>query len=376
MKIVQGVTYVSKDGAYGGPVAVAAAQCASLARRGHEVHLVAGWDGEVEFEVPGVSVHLTRVKSLLGPLPFVSKWSPSLMGAARAVMEGADVSHVHFGRDLVSATVSREALRQEVPLVVQTHGMVKQDGRITPRLFDGAFTGRPLARADTALALTESERVALTDQKVAGGRVLVVDNGLEVSGRPRLLRQGGTKQVLFLARLHPRKRPATFVEMAAILLNRGLDLRFSIVGPDEGALSDTIAAINASGWATRISVESAIEPGTSVQRLADADVFVLPSFAEVVPMTILEAASAGTPIVMTSDNGLAEPFASARAALTCSGTAEQLAACVESIVGDPALAETLSSNAHELLRLRFGIDAVAVTLEAAYASAVTRHARN
>jgi hypothetical protein len=63
MRILHVVTLVSADGAYGGPVAVAVAQTQALAELGHDVTLLAGWDGRAKLSAPKVDVQLLRARA-------------------------------------------------------------------------------------------------------------------------------------------------------------------------------------------------------------------------------------------------------------------------------------------------------------------------
>ena len=67
----------------------------------------------------------------------------------------------------------------------------------------------------------------------------------------------GRPEVLFAARMHPRKRPVAFVEMAKKLLDAGVDARFTLVGHDEGEGPALRAALKGD---PRITWEGALTP--------------------------------------------------------------------------------------------------------------------
>ncbi len=80
MKILLTVTYISTDGAFGGPVSVAMSQAAAMTRAGHDVTLVAGWDSRAAVHLPGVEVVLLPSRKLFGAgfvltrTPRLSRW--------------------------------------------------------------------------------------------------------------------------------------------------------------------------------------------------------------------------------------------------------------------------------------------------------------
>src|SRR6478735_802081 len=100
MRIAHVVTYVSADGAFGGPVAVAIAQAEELARRGNDVHFLAGWDGVATLQIPGVDVRLFATKHRAPGLSGLS--APGLRRFLGRHRDSFDVVHVHLGRDLVT----------------------------------------------------------------------------------------------------------------------------------------------------------------------------------------------------------------------------------------------------------------------------------
>jgi hypothetical protein len=98
VRIAHVLTYVSADGAYGGPLAVLVAQCRELAARGHTVEVFAGWDGVATLEIPGVTVHLFPVVRAV-PMGFSGLVSPALFRAVTTRLREFDVLHVHLSRD-------------------------------------------------------------------------------------------------------------------------------------------------------------------------------------------------------------------------------------------------------------------------------------
>ena len=139
--------------------------------------------------------------------------------------------------------------------------------------------------------------------EVAGRRLRLVPLGNGVPEYPAAAQGPGPPEVLFAARMHPRKRPIAFVEMAKALLNAGIDARFTLMGPDEGEGAALRKALKGD---SRISWEGALPPGDVPRRMASASLYVLPSVREPYPMSVLEAMSVGLPVVVSSDCGLAQ----------------------------------------------------------------------
>jgi glycosyltransferase involved in cell wall biosynthesis len=368
VRIAHVLTYVSADGAYGGPLAVLVAQCRELAARGHTVEVFAGWDGVATLEIPGVTVHLFPVVRAV-PMGFSGLVSPALFRAVTTRLREFDVLHVHLSRDLVAApTTLATLLRKRHPRVyLQTHGMIKPDARPKAKVFDLAI--RPILRRSTSVfALTgaDAARVAA----VAGKRVSIVElpNGVPAQEiRPGLGADDRSRpDVLFLARLQPRKRVHLFAEAAALLLAQGREARFSIVGPDEGDLPELRRFIDSRGLADSIVYEGAIPPGTAPGRLGEADVYVLPSLNEPFPMTVLEAMSVGVPTVLSSTCFIADRLREHDAAVLFDGGAAELADAIAGLLDDPDGRRALGERARRTVERHFSVGAVVDSLEHYY----------
>jgi len=365
MRIVQCVTLASSDGAFGGPLSVAMQQCRELARLGHHVTLLAGWDGELQLEVPGTRVILARARRIAGA-GFSGIYAPQLSRWLRRNRASVDIVHVHLGRHLVDLTVAKTAQDLGLPVVVQTHGMVMPDSRPAVSLLDGVFTRRVLRRAEAVLTLSEEETAGVRQVQPAA-TIRPVQNGVAPVERERKSAVGD-HEVLFLSRLHPRKRVMAFAEASLQIVTRHPSARFSVVGPDEGDL-DQLNKFMARHSELPMRYEGSVPPGEGSRRIAEADVFVLPSVGEVFPMALLEALAAGTPVVMNADCAIAPALERTGAALVTDGTPGALASAVARLLEDPSLRASMQAAGRKMVEGEFGSRAVALDLENLYQSA-------
>lgn len=133
MKIAHFVTYISPDGAYGGPTRVALGQAAGLVRAGHEVAVYAAAPipkPKTQIDDSGVAVHLFPAVWIPKRLGYASMRAPSMLQRLRDICGYIDVAHVHLARDLVTLPAARFLQRRGIPIVVQTHGMVDESDRL------------------------------------------------------------------------------------------------------------------------------------------------------------------------------------------------------------------------------------------------------
>jgi glycosyltransferase involved in cell wall biosynthesis len=366
VKIAQVVTYISSDAAFGGPVSVAVAQAVELARQGHDVELLAGWDGSATVEAPGVNVKLFRTRTVL-PAGFSGMIAPGLLSYVRANYKLFDAFHIHLARDLITLPVARFLSLRGAIYAVQPHGMIMPDGRLRARLFDAAAVRRVLRDAVSVIAYkgVDDEALALLSRGTASVELLV--NGVEAA--PNGGRLPVSNEVLFMARLHPRKRVMAFADMARILRLRGAVCRFVVVGPDEGDLAELQAFINVHDLGQLLTYEGPIPYSEVRNRLRGSAAYVLPSVNEPFPVTVLEAMAVGTPCIITESCGLAPYFHIDSAGLVTDGTPEGMADAVQRLVGDFEFREMTVVNAQESIKNRFSIQAVGDKLLALYSGA-------
>jgi len=371
LKIVHVVTYISEDGAFGGPVTVASEQARALAAAGHDVTILAGAPAARSYDENGVSYRLFKARPVLPRSGFALVAAPNLWRAAFRARKSWDVAHMHLARDLVMLPTARVFRAFGVPMVTQTHGMVRARSDWTARILDAVFTRPILHKSAQVFALTDDEVEQL--RKVAPrSNVSRIKNGVRVEASPVEDRK---ERVLFLARLHSRKRPQSFVEMAQILAPKFPRHEFVLAGADEGELVAVKAAIAASGLDAQISWVGAVPPSEVGQLMASAAVYVLPSVNEVFPMTILEAFQAETPVVTTSSLGMADLCEKFEAALITDGSPRGLAIAVERLLVDADLRVRLKAGGLRLVRDELNITAVARQLADAYRAAQSRDIR-
>lgn len=364
MRIVHVVTYVSRDGSFGGPTAVALAQLSSLAKQGHEVELVSAWDGHEVLEVPGVKVNLFKARKLWPG--FTGIIAPSLILYLIKSLDRETAFHIHLGRDLVTLGAATIGLLKSISYVVQTHGMVMPSTKKLTKILDQILTRRVLTSANKVLVLTKVEERGVSQVKRSCDGIVQIPNGISTMDTTEIVRDERT--ILFLARLHPRKRVLAFVEMCSLLANEGVAFQAYVIGPDEGDLEPLQRAIKRMNLSDYVIYEGSIRQGSSIERLAQAGIFVLPSFGEVFPMTVLESLAAKTPVVTTSQSGLASQLSFLKAAIITDGSPQELMASVKEILNNRDKRDMLVLNGVKAIENEFSIATITQKLEVIYSN--------
>jgi glycosyltransferase involved in cell wall biosynthesis len=357
-------------------VRVATNQVRALRERGHDAVLVAAASGfeRLPTEYDGVPVRTFPAVRVVPGTGFAGIASPAMLRWVRASAGRFDLAHVHLARDLVTLLAARAWCSARKPFVTQTHGMLMPSRNPLAPLVDRLLTRRLVADASASFALTAAEEAGLRAQFPGTVSLERLVNGVPSTPAVRTDEQGDSlPEVLFLARLHARKRPLAFVRAAAVLAPRFPGVRFTLVGPDEGegrGVADAVSRLPPE-IRCRVAWEGALPPEETLARLGAADVYVLPSVDEPFPMSVLEAMSAGTPVVVTRTCGLAPAVAAARAGVVVEEDGNDLPVALGRLLEDAPLRAALGQNGRALVEQTFSVGSVAALLEEHYARIVT-----
>lgn len=167
--------------------------------------------------------------------------------------------------------------------------------------------------------------------------------------------------ILTVGRLSTEKGHNVLLDALAAMRAAGSDATVELVGDGEHR-----AGIEA--HARRLGVTGAVRflgelpPHEVAERLRTADVFCLPSFAEGLPVSIMEAMATGTPVVTTYVSGIPELAVAGETAMVVpAGNATELAYALAAVLADDALRHRLTAHALDRVRANHDLhDNVAV----------------
>lgn len=369
MKILQVVTLMSPDAAFGGPLRVALNQSKALQNNGHDVTVAAGSRG---YEVAptheqGIPLMLFPARTLIPKIGYAGMGAPSMLIWLRNHIHDYDVVHIHLARDLVTLPVAKLARSMGVPFVAQTHGMIDATDKLLAGPLDAFFTVPALRGAGTVFYLNGQERADLETVAGTGLSLHELTNGIpESDDGDALALDERSPDVLYLARLQARKRPQVFVEAAKALLDNGSSARFSLVGPDEGEGSSVLEMIQSSGHRNSIHYEGSLPFDKTAERYRKSSVYVLPAIDEPFGMSVLEAMSAGLPVIVTDSCGLAPLIEEERCGVVVDSSAASLAKGIGWLLDNPTQAKAIGARGRAAARNRVGMSTVIEALEARY----------
>jgi glycosyltransferase involved in cell wall biosynthesis len=205
------------------------------------------------------------------------------------------------------------------------------------------------------IAVSEATAASLRRQRYPADRIIVVHNGIDVEAAdPVRLVDGPT--ILEVARLADVKGQQTLLHAVA-----GLAATVVLVGRDleqAGAYENELRA-EAEGLGVSDRVVFAGYRDDVAGLLAGCDVFCLPSFAEGLPLVVLEAMAQGKPVVATSVGGTPELVRDGETGLLVPpGDVEALQRALALLLGDGPLARRLGEAGRERVRTAFSAAAM------------------
>ena len=163
-----------------------------------------------------------------------------------------------------------------------------------------------LSRLDRLIVLSASWRDFFVSIGVSPEKVNILNNITEPADREKVARKAGEPvRLLFLGEIGPRK--GVFDLLQAMALLQGTDpgkARLEIGGnKNEEALKEAIRSQDLEGC---VHFNGFVSGDLKKELLSRTDVFVLPSYNEGLPISILEAMSYGCAIISTPVGGIPE----------------------------------------------------------------------
>jgi glycosyltransferase involved in cell wall biosynthesis len=250
-----------------------------------------------------------------------------------------DLVHLHGIWGVGARATANWARRTGRPVVIAPRGMLDpwawQRSRTKKRVSAWLWENQLLRGAALFHALNVPEAEAIARYGF-GPPVTVIPNGVSL---PETVADRATRDgkltLLFVGRLHPKKGLTEMIAAWALLpVTLRAQWRLAIAGWDEvGLFAALEAQVVALGLSHEIEFIGQIFGTDKDAAFRAAAAFILPSYSEGLPMTVLEAWSYGLPVLMTSACNLPKGF-TAGAAFEIATDPSRMAAAMAAILDD------------------------------------------
>ena len=197
-----------------------------------------------------------------------------------------------------------------------------------------------------------------------------VRHGPRLRGRFRAAhpRIGDRPVVLFLGRLNFKKGIDILVHAFSEALRAAPRAHLVIAGPDGGLRARTEAWIGAHGLRDRTTLLDMVTGPDKLALLADADLFVLPSWTENFGIAVIEALACGLPVVVSDRVNLWREVAGAGAGWVVPPAPGPTRDAIVEALRDPVRAREKGARGRDLVAERFAWTRIATRMEEVYAS--------
>jgi glycosyltransferase involved in cell wall biosynthesis len=242
-----------------------------------------------------------------------------------------------------------------IPVVLHLHSQMRTFYQGLPAALQ-RLTRWVFSLADTVVVIGPvARRLVIEDLGVPPERVEIVINGVPAATEPRRKAEPGrVKRVLFLGNLSDQKgvmdllralaRPGFDREGLEVTLGGGGDVAGYRARAQQLGVSDIVRL---PGWC---------DQWETARLLAQADVLVLPSYDEVLPLVILEALANGVAVICTPLGEIPSLLTDGVHVLYVDpGDVDGLADALQEVLHQPELLETLEHNGLALYGRQFSL---------------------
>ena len=355
----------------------ALAQGLELVRRGHRVHVITqavpGYPIDDE-EYQGLFIHRWIRTWNRGPL-FGLSFVTGVHQALRRLRGEVELIHTHQALWEAVATGLSSARRWGIPTLVQPASAGYYGEADELRRTRGSSILRRIILRNTAFAAISAEiERQWRELGVPPGRLVRTASGVDADHfQPGISRVESDllprPRVVFTGRMHPQKNlPLLLEAWKRVALQTPANLILIGPGEDRETLSGLAARL---GIAERVQFVGAV--ADPAEHLRAADVFALPSVAEGMSNSLLEAMATALPCVVSGIGGNTDLVADGQTGrLVADSDPNIWASTLVELLENPAEARRLGENARRRIEENFSLRVVVDRYEDLYRRLIDR----
>ncbi len=302
----------------------------------------------------------SRSERFLTAVRALRRFGELLARERRVAVHLHTAARANFWRDLPYMLASIAAGR---PLLLQLHGAGFE------RFYDRCDTAARavirfvLERAASVIVATDSRRSWVRSICRNANAVVVPNPVMPIDVAPA---PGKRNMILFLGKLQPSK--GIFDLLQAVAAVRATVPGVRVVCAGDGERMAVARHAERLGIADAVKFTGWVGPSGKRALFENAAVLALPSYDEALPMSLLEAMSAGVPVIASPVGGIQEAVVEGVTGfLVAPGDTQTLERLLRRVLEDRALAERIGAAGRQSARLRYSPERAVPQLEALYA---------
>ena len=386
MKVLQVVPSLAPE--WGGPVKVVNELAGALEVIGVSSEIISAQGrrvGNPETVTNDIPIHLFET----GPIARLwTAHTPGLKKTLARKIPDFDLVHIQGLWHYPGYIASKIARSRNVPYIVTIHGELNewnlQQKRLKKQIYMTAIQRGILQKSAALHAITPAESNRIRQLEIETP-VAMIPNGIHteefenlpdrsqfVSRYPELENR---LIVLFLGRIQQKKGLDILAQAFGNLVRTRHDVRLVVAGPDEDNTLTEIKTILKSQGA----LEKAVFPGMltgeqKLEALSAADIFALTSYSEGFSVALLEALSAGLPLVITDECNFPE-VGDSRAGFVVRPNDSETASALMSLLDSADLRREMSENGRRLVRSNYTWERIAEKMFTLYENVIAGNFR-
>lgn len=291
----------------------------------------------------------------VGALDILSRATLSSLRAVRLIrniltQEAPDVAHVSLSFSNLDSELPDLCHSLGIPIAATMHFPYGPPGTLWSNAMKVMYrlTSNWLPKYDAVIVFSEGQRRMLMEYGVAGDRLRVVPNGVDVDfyapGEPDYKEELGARVLIsYVGRVDPEKNVGT-------LLGAFDELEF----PEDHQLVVVGDGVDLGRLRRKYSRNPQIifrgyvrDPSERARVFRSTDIFVLPSAIEGLSLAMLEAMASGAAIIATDVGSDGEAIRGAGLVLDLSGLADQLPLALRTLIEYPEFRIRLAHQARQ-----------------------------
>jgi len=371
MKILHIIRDISPE--TGGPVSAIRGLSHAQIQRGDGVHIVTTDYGLLD------SYTSSEYEFVYACAFEAWRYAPSLGNELKEHMHWADVVHIHTVWEYPTLVAARVAQILGKPFLLRPCGMLDSwsmsQSALKKKCYLRLFSRTLYSPLCHLHFTTEAEK----EKSIYPPHLdsVIIENGISDAAFsesnsaddffgcfPELTNK---RIVLFLGRIHSKKRPDIALEAFAQVAAEYSGAHLVFAGPyDEDYRSELVKKSETLGVRDRVTFTGMLRGKALYGAFRAAKLFVLPSMQENFGIAVAEAMANKCPVIVSKHVDIKDYIQKGEAGLVCDATADALALAIHRVMSMPQLGESMGQHGREVAKRYFRWNIAADRLDALY----------